>query len=513
MGLAAESQDRQRFSAARSYALEIEGRLLSDDMARKNHEEVEEFASEAGREWARRKLQEDLDVRAEVERRVHVEGSDGVERGSIRQSNRQLKTIVGDLDVSRLAYQAAGAAGLHPMDAALGLPPEVYSLGVRKLVAKYASKLSYDDVIEVVRDGTGKTIGKLQVEELALRAAQDFNKFYEQRQPETETTNDLLVISTDGKGIAMRHEDLRQTTKKAATASCKRLETRLSPGEKPNRKRMAQVATVYSVASHPRTPADLIRSLRPDPAKPAKRPRPTNKRVWASVDKDCRAVIREAFAEALKQDPEKQRRWVVLVDGNPTQLQAVKAEARRARVKVTILLDVIHVVEYLWKASHVLFGPSTRKGESWVGDRLLALLSGRTGGEVAKTIRWWVARAKGLDEKQLAVIDSACDYLADRKRTRIMKYADALRDGLPVATGVIEGACRSLVQDRLGVSGARWSLTGAEAILRLRALRSSRDFDEYWKFHVAQDRLRNHNSRYADGELPDPLPPPRRTLR
>src|SRR5690606_27641538 len=215
MGLAAERQDRQRFSAARSYSLEIEGRLLSDDMARKNHEELEEFASEAGREWARRMLQEHLDLRAEVERRVHVEGSDGVERGSIRQSNRQLKTIVGDLDVSRLAYQAAGAAGLHPMDAALGLPPEVYSLGVRKLVAKYASKLSYDDVIEVVRDGTGMTIGKRQVEELALRAAQDFDEFYEQREPETETTNDLLVISTDGKGIAMRHEDLRPATKKA----------------------------------------------------------------------------------------------------------------------------------------------------------------------------------------------------------------------------------------------------------------------------------------------------------
>src|SRR5690606_27942136 len=233
-------------------------------------------------------------------------------------------------------------------------------------------RLSFDGVVEVVHEATGVSIGKRQVEELAQRAAQDFDKFYEQREPDTETTHDLLVITTDGKGIAMRHEDLRPETKKAAEANSTRMQTRWSPGEKPNRKRMAQVATVYSVASHPRTPADLVPSLRPIQSKPAKRPRPTNKRVWASVAKDCRGVVSEAFAEALKQDPTQQRRWVVLVDGSPTQLQTVKREAKRAGAKVTIVLDVIHVVEYLWKAAHVLFGSSTPKGESWVGDRLLA---------------------------------------------------------------------------------------------------------------------------------------------
>ena len=263
MGLAAEQRNTDRFGAARNYSLEIEARLSSGDMARKTHEDLEAFVSEAGREWARRMLQEHLDLRADVERRVQVEGSDGIKRGSIRQSKRQLKSIVGELDVSRLAYQAPGVAGLHPMDAALALPPEVYSLGVRKLVAKFASRLSSDGVVEVVHEATGVSIGKRQVEELAQRAAQDFDKFYEQREPDTETTHDLLVITTDGKGIAMRHEDLRPETKKAAEANSTRLQTRLSPGEKPNRKRMAQVAAVYSVASHPRTPADLVPSLRP----------------------------------------------------------------------------------------------------------------------------------------------------------------------------------------------------------------------------------------------------------
>jgi hypothetical protein len=74
---------------------------------------------------------------------------------------------------------------------------------------------------------------------------------------------------------------------------------------------------------------------------------------------------------------------------------------------------------------------------------------------------------------------------------------------------VIEGACRYVVQDRMGRTGARWSLDGAEAVLRLRALRASDDFDDYWQFHVAKEYERNHKSRYADGEVPNPLPAPR----
>jgi hypothetical protein len=84
---------------------------------------------------------------------------------------------------------------------------------------------------------------------------------------------------------------------------------------------------------------------------------------------------------------------------------------------------------------------------------------------------------------------------------------------LPIATGVIEGACRYLVQDRMGRTGARWSLVGAEAVLRLRALRASGDFDDYWQFHLAQEHERTHRSRYADGAIPNPLPPTRPHLK
>ena len=97
-------------------------------------------------------------------------------------------------------------------------------------------------------------------------------------------------------------------------------------------------------------------------------------------------------------------------------------------------------------------------------------------------------------------MDDCARYLSNH--SPYLRYDRYLAKGLPIATGVIEGACRHLVQDRMAVTGARWSLNGAEAVLRLRALRSSRDFDEYWTFHESCEYERSHQSLYADGIVP-----------
>lgn len=502
-----------RFAEARAHASKVEGIVTSDEMIRKSHSDLEAMLDGQGKEWARLMLEENFRLRAELERKTEVVGADGVKRKSSRNSERHLETLLGRVVVPRSAYQAPGAADLHPMDAALNLPREMFSHGIRRLVAREAAKSSFDEVVETVHELTGASVAKRQVEELAVRAAQDFDAFYEQRAAARDPKDDLLVISTDGKGIVMRHEDLREGTRRAAEKSAHKVETRLTPGEKCNRKRMAQVATVYSIAPFPRGPSDILHSLRDGEDVDAKRPRPTDKRVWASVEKSARAVIREAFEEALRRDPEKTRRWVVLVDGEPTQLRAVKAEARRARVKVTILADIIHVIEYIWDAARALFGKTNSRAEKWVSDRLLALLTGRSGGDVAKTIRWWEARDKKLDAAAHVAIDTTCEYIADRTRTRLLHYQTALSDGLPIATGVIEGACRYVVKDRMDRTGARWSLNGAEAVLRLRAVRASKDFDAYWSFHLECEKDRNHASRYEHAKIPDPLPPPKPRLK
>jgi hypothetical protein len=327
---------------------------------------------------------------------------------------------------------------------------------------------------------------------------------------EPEATADLLVLSFDGKGIAMRHEDLRPATRKAAAAAPRTLHSRLAKGEKLNRKRMAQVAAIYSLPLWRRTIADVLHGLHDPKARDAKRPRPINKRVWASLAHAAQQVVDDAFAEGLRRDPERTRRWVVLVDGQPDQIKRVQRAASTAGVDITIQLDIVHVLEYLWRAAYAFHPESSPEAEKWVEDRLLALLAGRSAGELAKSLRGMIVR-HGLDAKAAKPVVKCASYLV--KNTRWLHYDRALADGLPIATGVIEGACRHLVQDRMGRTGARWSLTGAEAVLRLRALRASGDFDDYWQFHVAKEHERTHASRYADGAAPNPLPPSRPHLR
>jgi hypothetical protein len=445
---------------------------------------------------------------AERERRVEVVGADGIERRDARTSSRRIETPVGEIEVKRLLYQAPGVEGIAPLDAALGLPDEKYTLELRRLVAEESAKSSFDEVVELVDKRTGGSVPKRQVEELTVRAAQDFDAFYADRLCEPERTDDLLVLSFDGKGIAMRHADLREATRKAAEAEPKRLHTRLAKGEKPNRKRMAQVATVYSIAPWHRTSSDVLHGLRDHRDKA--RPRPTNKRVWASAQRSAQGVIDDAFAEAHRRDPDHRRRWVVLVDGQRDQIRRVQRAARKFGAEITIVLDIVHVLEYLWRAAYAFHKDGTPEAEAWVEHQLVKLLGGRTAGEVAKSMRL-MAERHGLDATATTPVAKAAAYLV--KHTRLLHYDRALADGLPIATGVIEGACRYLVQDRMGRTGARWSLTGAEAILRLRALRASGDFDDYWQFHLAKEHDRTHASRYAGGVVPNPLPPPRPRLR
>ena len=93
-------------------------------------------------------------------------------------------------------------------------------------------------------------------------------------------------------------------------------------------------------------------------------------------------------------------------------------------------------------------------------------------------------------------------WRASTSKARYLDYPKALEHGWPIATGVIEGACRHLVKDRFDLTGARWGLHGAEAILKLRALRSNDDFEKYFHFHLSQERQRVHQTRYANGVIP-----------
>jgi hypothetical protein len=498
--------DRKPFSAAHDCFEALLTRLEGQKCMGMSHSELERVIEIDGRELLRCLFQGHLDLRSagEVDSRVlGADDNDVRERG--RKRERNLESVFGTVTVGRAAYTKPGQRSLFVLDGYLNLPPELYSFGLRRTVAIEAAKVSFDEVVAAVERSTGVTVPKRQAEQLVRRAAVDFDAFYEQRaHDEIVEEDEILVITTDGKGICMLVEHLRPATRKAAKKRQPKLDKRQSKGEKSKKRRMAQVAAVYTVARFERGVDDIVGALGSTtttaPSAKPKRPKPHNKRVWASVTKDPWDVIDEAFNEAKRLDPGHEKHWVVLIDGGADQLEGVLECVGSAGCEVTMLIDIIHVLEYLWGAGRALLGEGTLQSQSWVTERLRALLEGKDIGQMAAGMRRSATMRK-LSVTLRKPVDKCADYLL--KYSSLMNYAQALDAGLPISTGVIEGVCRYLVRDRMDITGARWSVDGAEAVLRLRALRASGDFDEYWCFHEACEFRRNHLVRYADEAMPE----------
>lgn len=492
------ARNPEPFAAARETFGDIEAFLGSKEACNLTHSELERELEKRSRELMRQLLQAHMDVRGPGEAAGPVKGSDGVARDQERVHDRGLETIFGEVRVERAGYGAEGTDSLHPLDAELNLPKELYSHEVRRRAAWQAANDSFDGVVQMLSETTGAEVGKRQVEELVARAADDFDAFYKSRYEwrREEETGSIVVITTDGKGVVMRREDLREQTRKRAAATKHKLLTRLSRGEKRNAKRMATVAATYTIAPYVRTPEEVLRCLAPQSeGESAQRPRPESKRVWASLEKTPEEVIKEAFREAKHRDPEGHKMWVALVDGNETQLEILRKLFRRYGYYPWIVLDLVHVAEYVWKAGIALLGERNPKLDAWVSEHLLGILRGRCG-HMAAGIRRSATR-RGLSPEGREAVDRCAGYL--HKYRRYLQYDKYLARGLPIATGVIEGACRYLVKDRMDRTGAPWSLKGAEAVLRLRALRASGDFEAYWRFHEKQEYQRNHAALYAEG--------------
>jgi hypothetical protein len=483
------------FKLANEQYTELVNSLSAEYAQGWEHGEVEAHITKFGTELMRRLFQGHLELRyAQEAYQKDVRGSDGEARPHRRKkTQRQLETLFGEVVVRRVGYstQKPEVSALYPQDGKLNLATDKYSDGLRRRVAVEVSKVSFAQTSETIADTTGGKIGKRQCEEVSVKVAQDFEDFYAQRTQEgPESTPDLLVLTTDGKGIVMHSKDLREATAKAAEKATQSPKTRLSPGQKRQRKRMATVASVYSVPRFERRPEDIIGDQRDPPERPAI----SNKRVWADVRQDAKTVIGSAFEEARRRDPEHQREWVVLVDGEKHQLDYTKAAAKRLGVEVTIVLDFIHVLEYVWKAAFCFFESGSQESEAWVMERGLRILQGKAS-DVAAGIRR-SATLQNLSPSQREQADKCADYLL--KYRNYLCYDQYLQHGYPIATGVIEGACRHLVNDRMDITGARWRLDRAEAVLRIRALRSSGDFDEYWQFHKMQEFKRNHANKFQD---------------
>ena len=475
-------------------------KLLGGDAAPRTHAGLEETVIESGTELMRQLLQARLDLLFERERIRWSQAphEPGVE---VRARDRQLETQVGRLVVWRHGIKQAGdKAACFPMDEELNLPADLYSHPLRERTADQVRGQAWDHVVEHIDERTGGHVPKRQAEQLAVRAAQDFEAFYEQPANDTVSEKALLVLSSDSKGIRMRPEALREATRKAAEAEqaeAVRGDPMAPKKARRHDKRMAIVTAVWEQEPNPRTARQIIANLRPNTAKASKKrkkakkrraPRPQNKRLWASVDKDQSKGITEMFDEADRRDPERSRNVVVLVDGEESQETAILDEGRRRGRSLTLVLDIIHALSYLWGAGFALCHKDPRKTEAWVVRFLEKLLTQPVESVVADIQR--SAAQRRLTAKERKPVDKCLKYY--RRRLFMMRYPLFLAQGLPIATGVIEGACRHLVQDRLGITGARWDLPGAEAVLKLRALHSSGDWKTYWHFHHKQEAARNY---------------------
>lgn len=485
------------FGAARGLFDALVGQLGDPAADELTHTELEEHIASGGREVMRALLQDHMDLRSIREpRRSEVIGADRVPRRRIEPGHeRLLSTVFGTVSVTRIAYRALGVANLHPLDAGLNLPVERASHGLRRLAAIEAVRGSFDDAKAAIERATGTRIGKRQIEALTVRAAGDIEAFYRGVQPAACTDQTLLVASVDGKGIVMRPEHLREGTAKAAKAKGgSTMRTRLASGEKNGRKRMAMLGAVYDAEPAPRTAADVIAPEADGERQREPGPKAKGKWLTGSVTDNTQTVISAVFDQAEQRDPEHKRTWIVLVDGARPQIEQIQTEAAVRGVSVHIVCDFVHVLEYLWKAAWCFHENGDPAAEAFVTRHATSILT-HGPGQVIEDLREHTADA-GLGSDKIEAVEKVCTYLENKRP--YLDYATALKRGWPIATGIIEGACRHLIKDRLDITGARWSLPGAEAVLKLRALISNGDFEPYYTWHLQREHQRNHQALYQD---------------
>jgi hypothetical protein len=476
---------------------------------------MEVLVSERGREILRGVLQLALDGQAGTEAAdplPGLAGADGHWRGCREKSQVTVVTMLGKVTVRRIAYRSRekGVPDLHWRDGVLNLPPCGYSWQLQRFAEMASRAGSFQEAHDLVLAAAGAGIGKRQLEEIVSRAAGGAEAFAQDRParaaavlagPAGEGQPAVLGMSADAKGVSMRPDALRGETARKAAKREKKGQKRLGSGQKQAKKRMAETGAVSGSLppdGPARTPADIM--LRP-PGQPPRTPRAVNKWYTCGITATCAEVITLVFGEADRRDPERQRDWLALAGGNDHQIGCFRKEAAARGKDITILTGFIHVIEYLWKAALAFTAPGDTRATE---DQVTAWGLGILAGESRAVITDITARAAadppepgGEHEKN---IRRTTHYL--QAKEPCLGYPAALASGWPIATGVIEGACRHIIGDRLGITGARWSLPGAQAMLWMRAIAASGDLDTYWDWHITQEHQRNHLSKFQNPPAP-----------
>jgi len=396
---------------------------------------------------------------------------------------RRYVSIFGELTICRHVYgtRETQKHEVVPTDAWLGLPEGDFSSVLQGWDQTFCVQGSFEQSRRTVERilGIGQSVRSL--EQMSVSMAEGVAAFRDaQPRPPASEEGSILVLTADGKGVPMRRD---------AQGDPPAVRGRRKKGEKANKKRMACVGGVYTVEPFVRTAEDVVDEVLRD-ARGADRPRPAHKQFRAELTRGIEGVevnakdrIFEWFAEQVKlRNPGRRKPVVCVMDGE----RALWKKLTALIFGVVCILDLFHVLERLWQAAHCLHPEGSVAAQAFVTDRLRRVLRGEVGYVIGGLRQMATKRGlKGSGARQLSAV---IGYL--HRNRRFMRYDEYLAAGYPIGSGVAEGACRHLVKDRMELTGMRWRVRGAQAMLDLRAVYINGDWDAFQQHRIEQERRR-----------------------
>ena len=402
---------------------------------------------------------------------------------------RDYFSVFGKFKVPRTVYRAFARPGVMPLDAQADLPERCYSYLLQEWMDHLSIRESFkeSEVTLTTLLGVHVSASRFEVVNRDSVSQDSYEQFYvEKAPPLPEQEGDIQVLGFDGKGVPVIKEEAAKLT------------ARLGKGEKRQKKKEAMVGVSYAVTPHVRSAEEVAEHLvYPEEAQRTANstaPKAQQIRRLASLEQPKQAVVDEIVRDATARDPKKQRPWVVVMDG-ALGLWAMVASVLKEGEYVGIL-DIIHVLEYLWAVGNALYGQETDAAKTWVYDRLVALLHGKVGRVIGGLKH--TRRKRRMTASQRKVLTQAITYFEHHRQW--MQYDAYLKAGYPIGSGVVESTCGHTVKHRMEGNGRRWSIDGAESTLLLRSIMTSHDWDAYWESHMHQEHMRLY------GELVDALP-------
>lgn len=401
--------------------------------------------------------------------------------------SRSYLSIFGEVTIERVGY-GNDRLDAAPLDARLHLPRRQYSYLLQKWLGSFVIDDAHAEAVKKLQTILGHSIAVKASEDLNREQASDVEPFQD-RLPVPEPTQEgsIVVVSADCKGVPLVRSALAGVEEESAQEDTSRPSPHHRPGkgEKANKKRMAAVGAVYTIQPFVRTTDEVIDELQRKKAA-RRRPDPQHKRVRADLLLGKVSLFVWLADELCRRNPQGTKPVVFLSDGERA---LHDRQGEYLPEGVTCILDLLHVMERLWKVAWCLFEEGTQKAEAeqWVEDRLRMLLDGKVG-YVIGGLRQTLTKRK-LKGSRRKTVREVTGYF-DRNRSR-MRYDEYLAAGYPIGSGVIEGACRHLVKDRLERAGMRWIPDGAQAMLDLRATYLNGEWDAFWVYHIGRedDRL------------------------